>query len=471
MMMKKLLARFFSVRYMLKPSQRTDKPLPPSKDVYARQYRMSWPCALESILVSLIGSIDTMMVGGIGPAAITAVGLTNQPKFILLAVIFSLNAGVTAVCARRKGQNDHEGANRCLRQSFILSLSLSILMAILGTIFAEPILLFAGAASDTIADATAYFQILMISIVFMSVSLTINAAQRGCGNTKLSMRTNVVANVVNVIFNYFLINGIWIFPELGVRGAAIATVIGNIVGCGMSVLSVVRHTHFLDLRGNVSWGFDRRTMKSLVSISGSAMVEQVFMRIGFFTYAKIVAGLGTIPFAAHQICMNIINLSFAAGDGLGVAASSLVGQSLGEKRPDMAIIYGKTGQRMAFCVSTVLFFVFIFARHFLVSLFTNDASVIAMGGVIMIIIAFTTHIQTAQVVYSGCLRGSGDTKFVALSSFVSIGIIRPLLSWVLCFPCGLGLVGAWLGLFGAQTMRLLFCMTRFCGGKWTKIEV
>ena len=126
---------------------------------------------------------------------------------------------------------------------------------------------------------------------------------------------------------------------------------------------------------------------------------------------------------------------------------------------------------MAFCVSNVLFFLFIFARHFLVSLFTNDADVIAMGGVIMIIIAFTTHIQTAQVVYSGCLRGSGDTKFVALSSFVSIGIIRPLLSWVLCFPCGLGLVGAWLGLFGDQTMRLLFCMTRFCGGKWTKIEV
>ena len=334
-----------------------------------------------------------------------------------------------------------------------------------------PILLFAGAGPDTIEDAVIYFQILMISIVFMSLSLTINAAQRGAGNTKISMRTNLAANIVNIILNYLLINGIWVFPKMGVAGAAAATAIGNIVGCIMSVMSLFYHAHFLDFRTKTSWRFDRKTMGALVSISGSAMVEQVFMRIGFFTYAKIVAGLGTVAFATHQICMNIINLSFSFGDGLGVAASSLVGQSLGEKRPDMAIIYGKTGQRMAFCISSALFVFFLLGRHFLMELFTDDARVIALGGIILIIIACTTHVQTAQVVYSGCLRGAGDTKFVALSSFISIGIIRPGLSWILCFPCGLGLVGAWLGLFGDQFLRMIFCMTRFRGGRWTKIEL
>ena len=89
--MTNLIRRFFSIRYMLKPSQHTDKPLPATKEVYKRQFDLTWPCAVESVLVSLIGSIDTMMVGGIGPEAIAAVGITNQPKFILLAVIFSLN--------------------------------------------------------------------------------------------------------------------------------------------------------------------------------------------------------------------------------------------------------------------------------------------------------------------------------------------------------------------------------------------
>lgn len=465
------LRRLFSVEHMLKPSHRTGQPLPTTKEVYQRQFQMSWPCALESVLVSLIGAMDTMMVGGLGPEAIAAVGITNQPKFILLAMIFSLNVGVTAVVARRKGEQDMNGANRCLRQCMIISLVLSVLMGIVGFVFARPILEFAGAEPEILADATAYFQIIMISIIFMSVSLTINAAQRGAGNTKISMRTNVGANAVNIVFNYFLINGIAFFPELGVRGAAWATVIGNIVGCGMSVVSLLHRAAFLDLRYRVSWMFDKKTMSSIVGVSGSAMVEQVFMRVGFFTYAKIVATLGTVAFATHQICMNIINLSFAVGDGLGVAASSLVGQSLGAKRPDMAIIYGKAGQRLALCVSTVLFFLFLLGGGFLVSLFTDDAQVVAMGAKIMVIVAFTTHVQTSAIVYSGCLRGSGDTKFVALTSFISIGIIRPILSWILCTPMGLGLIGAWLGLLADQAMRFTLNMLRFKSGHWTKIQI
>ena len=195
------------------------------------------------------------------------------------------------------------------------------------------------------------------------------------------------------------------------------------------------------------------------------------MRIGFFTYAKIVASLGTIAFATHQICMNIINISFSFGDGLSVAASSLVGQSLGAKRPDLAIIYGKTGQRMAFVVSTGLVFFFILGREMLMALFTDDAEVIALGSLIILIIACTTHFQTAGVVFSGCLRGAGDTRFVALVSFISIAIIRPLLSWVLCFPVGWGLVGAWIGLWADQAMRMTLNMIRFKNGRWTKIEL
>ena len=432
---------------------------------------MSWPCAFEAVLVSLVGSIDIMMVGGLGAEAIAAVGLTNQPKFVLLAMIFSLNVGVTAIVARRKGAEDFKGANSCLKQSIILSFIISLIMAISGYIFANEIMLFAGAGEDVINDSVAYYKILMVSIVFTSLSLTINAAQRGVGNTKISMRTNVVANIVNLIFNYFLINGIWIFPRLEVRGAAIATTLGSIVGFLMSVFSVYYNTRILDLRGKGNWKFDKATMKAFLSISGSSVVEQVFMRIGFFSFAIIVAALGTIAFATHQICMNVINLSFCFGDGLSAAAASLVGQNLGAKRPDKAKIYGKTGQRMAFIVSTVLFFVFILARKQIIMLFNSEEHIVSLGGMIMIIIAFTTHAQTSQTVYNGCLRGAGDTKFVALISFISIALIRPGLAWILCFPANLGLKGAWIALFADQTMRYILGKKRFDSGKWTKIKI
>lgn len=468
--MGNLLKRFFSIDYMLKKDEILGT-LPTTKEVYKNSFNMSWPCAFEAVLVSLVGSIDIMMVGGLGAEAIAAVGLTNQPKFVLLAMIFSLNVGVTAIVARRKGAEDFKGANSCLKQSIILSFIISLIMAVSGYIFANEIMLFAGAGEDVIDDSVAYYKILMVSIVFTSLSLTINAAQRGVGNTKISMRTNVVANIVNLIFNYFLINGIWIFPRLEVRGAAIATTLGSIVGFLMSVFSVYYNTKILDLRGKGNWKFDKATMKAFLSISGSSVVEQVFMRIGFFSFAIIVAALGTIAFATHQICMNVINLSFCFGDGLSAAAASLVGQNLGAKRPDKAKIYGKTGQRMAFIISTVLFFVFILARKQIIMLFNSEEHIVSLGGMIMIIIAFTTHAQTSQTVYNGCLRGAGDTKFVALISFISIALIRPGLAWILCFPANLGLKGAWIALFADQTMRYILGKKRFDSGKWTKIKI
>jgi len=468
--MNTVIKRLLSVEFMLKPSQRLGG-LPKSKEAYNTAFKMAWPSAMESVLVSLIGSVDTMMVGSLGAAAIAAIGITNQPKFILLAMIFSLNVGVTAVVARRKGENDMEKANATLRQSLIISFALAFVMAIMGFAFARPILIFAGAKSDVINLSVSYFRILMVSIVFTAISLTINAAQRGVGNTKISMRTNLIANIFNIVFNYLLINGIGFFPKLGVRGAAIATVIGSFVGCVLSVRSLFYNAGFLKFEPNASWKFDKATMKAIINISGSSVAEQVFMRIGFFFYAKIVAGLGTIAFATHQICMNIINLSFSFGDGLSIASSSLVGQSLGAKRSDMAIVYGKIGQRMAFGISTILFVVFIAGRNFFMGLFTSNPKIIALGSIIIIIIAFATHLQTSQVVVSGCLRGAGDTKFVAMTSIVSVGVIRPILAWVLCYPLGVGLIGAWLALFFDQIIRLVMNFKRFSGGKWTKIEL
>lgn len=468
--MKELFRKLFTIQGMVKPEQ-IKGDIPTSKEAYTTAFKIAWPSAIETALVSLVGSIDTMMVGGLGAAAIAAVGITNQPKFILLAMIFSLNVGVTAIVARRRGQNDKDGANSCLRQSLIICFGLALVMAAVGFYFARPILVFAGAESDVIELAVGYFRILMVSLVFTSISLTINAAQRGSGNTKISMRTNLAANGVNLVCNFFLINGIWIFPKFGVNGAAMATVIGSVVGCIMSIRSLYRANSYVRLSFKGGLKFDKQTMKGLLAVSGSAMVEQVFMRVGFFAYAKIVATLGTVAFATHQICMNVINISFSFGDGLSIASSSLVGQSLGAKRPDMAIIYGKIGQRMSFIISTALFFLFVFGRNFIMDLFTDDPKIIALGAIILIIIAFTTHVQTSQVVISGCLRGAGDTTFVAMGSFISIGVIRPLLTYLLCIPLGFGLIGAWAGLFADQLLRLVINYRRFSQGKWTNIEI
>jgi putative MATE family efflux protein len=465
-----IINRIYSVKYMIKPEQKQGE-IPPDKEVYKNAIQMAWPSALEAVLVQLIASADLIMVGGLGAAAISAVGISNQPKFILLAVIFSLNIGVTAITARRRGEDDREGANRALRQSLILCGVLSFFLSVFGYFFSRPMLLFAGAQKDVIDLADSYFKIISIGNFFTSLSLTINAAQRGCGNTKISMRTNVLANLVNLFFNYLLIHGHLGLPALGVTGAAIATAIGNFVGFLMSLRSIIGHHEFLELKRNESWKFDKATVGSILNISSSAFIEQVFMRIGFFTTTKLVAGLGTVDFATHQICMNIISISFAFGDGLGIASSALVGQGLGSKRKDMATIYGKTLQRIALSVGIIFVFIFATFGGYIVSFYSNDAAVIREGAKIMLIVAGTAPIQTSQVVISGSLRGAGDTKFVAITSFISIGLLRPGTTWLFCYPLGLGLVGAWLSFGTDQTLRLIINYWRFLKGKWTAIKI
>lgn len=464
------LSKFFSCNQMIKPEQQIGT-IPPSKQIYQNTMNLAWPSAVERVLVSLVGAMDTMMVGVLGAEAIAAVGITQQPTFILLAIIFSLNIGVTALVARRCGEEDYANANKILRQSIILVGMLSALLACVGFIFATPILSWMGAGSDTLTDATIYFRTIVIGMFFNALSLNINAAQRGAGNTKIAMYTNITANLVNLVFNFLLIGGHFGFPSLGVAGAGIATVLGNIVAFTIAIYGILHSKTPLKLHLKESWKLDFKVLKSIFNISSSAMVEQLCMRIGFLAYTKMITNLGTVAFATHQICNNILNMTFSVGDGMSMAASSLVGRNLGAKRSDLSIIYGKTAQRIGLVVSMALVLVYIFGRTPLVGAFTDDPQIIVLGSTIMLIVAAVSPLQISQVIISGSLRGAGDTKFVARTSFISILVIRPIITFILCYTLKLGLLGAWIALLLDQGLRLLLNVIRFSEGNWIKIKL
>lgn len=464
------LVDYFSCQKMIKDSQKLGT-IPPSKQIYQNTINLAWPSALERMLVSLVSAIDTMMVGVLGASAIAAVGITQQPTFILLAIIFSLNVGVTAIVARRCGEEDFVSANKTLRQSIIVVGLLSIILAAIGFIFAKPILTWMGAAPDVLGDAILYFRTIVIGMVFNALSLNINAAQRGAGNTKIAMTTNVTANLVNLVFNFLLIGGHFGFPKLGVLGAGISTVLGNIVAFIIATYGILHSKTELQLNFKDSWKLDKVTIKGIFKISNSAMVEQLCMRIGFLAYTKMITNLGTVAFATHQICMNILNMTFSVGDGMGMAASSLVGRNLGAKRADLSIIYGKTAQRIGVIFSSLLVIIYILFGKPLVGLFTDDNMIITLGGQIMLIVAIVSPLQISQVIISGSLRGAGDTKFVARTSFISILMIRPVITFILCYGFGLGLIGAWVALLLDQTLRLLLNIIRFSSGKWIYVKI
>ena len=445
--------------------------IPSSKEAYKTSLNIAFPSVIEMVSMSLIGMVSTAMVSQLGYGAVAAVGLVGQPRMLFMSLLFALNVGVTAVISRRKGQGDQMAARLCLRQAVLIGLAISVVMSILAIIMARPLMLFAGAQPDTIELASSYFRIIMLVMPLNALTMTISAAQRGIGNTRVTMVVNVVANIVSVIFHFLLIDGNFGFPALGVDGAAIAVAISGFAGLVMALGYIIKSDAYLKVSFRDNWRPDLPMIKSIAKIGGNSIIEQLFLRVGFFLYAMIVARLGTLAFASHQIAMQLMMLSFTFGDGIAVATTALVGQGLGAKRPDLSMMYGKIGTRLAFIVSVVLATFTFTARFWFPTMFTNDPYIITTVAGLLVILAIMQPIQTTQLVMAGSLRGSGDTKFVAFTMLLSVAIARPLFSAIMVYLLGFGIQGAWVAVIIDQTLRLVMLYGRFAKGKWMEIKI
>ena len=445
-----------------------------SKELVLEAIRMAWPAVLESFFVALAGMIDTMMVSTLGTYAVAAVGLTTQPKFIALALFLSSNIAVNALAARRFGQKNRENANKILYTAIVFVIISALIISTVTFIGADQIIRWCGSNADTHEAGVTYFRVIQAGMIFNVLSLVINAAQRGCGNTQIAMTTNVTSSIVNIVFNYLLIGGNFGFPRLGMFGAALATVLGTVVACIMSIISISKSDCFLSIpyiiKHKIKPGFD--AFRSIISLSFNLLLENIAMRIGFLTTSIIAAKLGTDAFAAHQVGMNLLSLAFSLGDGMQVAAVALIGRSLGEKNTEIAKHYGNICQKIGFIISVVLAVIMFFFGREIFSLFFNKADILDMGVLISRYIMVIVLFQVSQIIFAGCLRGAGDIKYCLWASLISVTIIRTLVTWSLAGGIlNLGLSGIWLGVLSDQLSRFIFLSIRFKEGKWTEIAI
>jgi putative MATE family efflux protein len=404
-----------------------------SKALYSDIMKIAWPSLAELLLSSLVNMVDMMMVGGLGAGAISAVGLVLQPRFLLMTMIMSLNTGATAVIARARGAQDQERANSVLRQSLVLATVISIICAFFGTVFAEWMVTFMaanGMEKQTIELGVTYFKIQSITFMIPSWSFCISAALRGTGNSKPCMVYNIVANLVNILFNWLLINGNLGFPKLGVAGASIATVIGQTVGTIMAFFSVSSGKYYLKLKISLKtiFKFEKDDVSGMATVGIPAMIEHLLCGRArdLQPYSRYT---WRDNMATYQICLNVQSLTMMNGQSFAVSATSLIGQSLGKLRLDMAEQYGRRCRQLAFMFPCSLRCVYHFPEQ-LVMLYNRDPLIVSTGGVVMLFVAFLQPIHSSQFVLGGILRGAGDTKITALYVLITTVIIRTSLGYL-----------------------------------------
>ncbi|HHY12108.1 MAG TPA: MATE family efflux transporter [Firmicutes bacterium] len=432
---------------------------------------LALPALIEQTLMTLVSMADMIMVGRLGPWAITAVGLSNQPMFVAMSVFIALNVGATALVARFVGAGEPEEASKVARQALMIAVIMGFILAVIGLSSAGGILHFMGAEEDVIGPGTEYLRVVCMGLPVWAVSISLTAALRGAGDTRTPMTVNIVANLVNVVGNYLLIYGHLGLPRLGVKGAGVATTISRAVACALMLSKVIKGDKVIKISRGDSFKFDSGIIKRILNVGIPAALEQVVMRSGQMTFARIVSSFGTITYAAHQIAINIEGFSFTPGFSFSIASTTLVGQCLGAKNPDRAERVGWEAVRIGAFTGIATGIVYFFFGKYFAYLYTDDATVMALAAGALKIIALVQPFMLSNFILMGGLRGAGDTRWTLYITMAGFWGLRVVTAYLLAIKMGMGLYGAWIGMALDMVGRATLAGLRFRAGGWKHTRV
>lgn len=441
------------------------------RQIQKRIWNLAYPAIIEQLLITMVSMADMIMVGGLGASAIAAIGISNQPIFTANAFFSAISIGSTALIARLMGAQDYKVANQAARQSLILAISASLVLMLGVLAFAPAMIHFMHAEADVAPLAIIYSRIMGVSLVFSLTSMILNGALRGAGDMRTPMRVNVIANIINIIFNWFLIYGIGPFPRLGIAGAAISTLISHIVAFILVLSVFFSGKSVLSLKRGQSYRPDWAIIKRILNVGLPASVEQLIMRAGMMFYARTVSSLGTTAYAAHQIAINSEGITFTPGMGFSMASTTLVGQSLGAGMPERAKRFGIESRHLAMLSMGTLGLLLLFFPAQIIGFYTSDPAVIEQGVICLRIIALVQPLMGITFVMMGSLRGAGDTRFVMLVTMLGIWGGRLGTAYLLVNVMDLGLKGAWIAMAVDHVVRGSLASLRFHQGGWQKVRV
>lgn len=443
-----------------------------SKKLILKNYwKVALPASIEGILLNLMLLADLIMVGTLGIEQAAAVGIVSQPKMILQMVVSALGIAITAVVARRKGENDIKGMNSCIKQSFLFVFIVYSILIGIAILFSQDIIKFAGANEEYLYYGNIYFKYIAISIFFKAFCVVFSSAQIGVGNIKIVLISGLIGNSINVILNYIFIFGKFGISPLGIKGAGIATIIGNFIIFIILLFSMIDNKNDINILKYGNYKFSSDVIKPLKEIGFNSFLEHIFERIGLFIFAMMIASLGTVAMGTHHYLILLWDLYFYFGIGMSGASASFTGRKLGEKRKDLAIMYLNLEKYSGLIVSILVAILFILSKGLIFKILSNNNDVILLGSKVIIIVAFLIIPQTQAQVTAGSLRGAGDNRFIAQYSLFVSAILKPIFAYIFAFSLNLGLVGMWLAFFMDEFLKMILAQYRINEGIWLNKEV
>lgn len=388
-----------------------------------RVLSLAAPVIGENLLQTLLGVVDTILVAGLGAVALAGVGSALQVIFVLIAALSALSVGASVLVAQAYGAGDLAAARRFARQSLLWSVLVALPLALVGLPLTPTIIGLFGLPADVARVATDYLAVTIGTIVALTTSLIGGGVLRGVGDSRTPMLITLLTNVINVALAYVLIYGHLGAPALGAVGSAWATFAARLVGALVLVGVLLRGRNGVGIGGPGSWWPELAMARRVLGIGLPAAIEEVLVIGAFATLTPIVAALGTEALAAHRVVINVLSLSFLPGIGFGIAATALVGQSVGARRPAEARAVATLALRWAIGWMGALGVVFILFATPAMQIFTNDQVMIDIGAAAIRMVALAQPFWAATFVFAGALRGTGNTRTPLLITSVAVWAI------------------------------------------------
>ncbi|MGD9561801.1 MAG: MATE family efflux transporter [Pyrinomonadaceae bacterium] len=434
--------------------------------IFAALVILAIPMILEMSMESLFAIVDTFFVAKLGAESVAVVGLTESILALIYAVGIGLSIGATATVARRVGEKDMDGAARTATHAVYLGMAVSLLMGAAGVIFAPRILGLLGAEPHVVELGVPFMRIMLGTNGVIVFLFLLNGIFRGAGDAAIALRVLIIANGLNILFCPMFIFGIGPFPELGVTGAAVATVCGRGAGVAYAAWTLFGrsngrlHVHL------EHWTFDPKLLIGLVRLSGTAVLQFLVSTASWSVLVTIMAAFGTIALAGYQIGLRVIIFVLLPAVGLANAAATLVGQNLGAGRPHRAersvwIASGLNAGLLGLAGAVLVIF-----SGPVISIFTTDPAVAAVGRDCLRIVGYGYAFYGLAIVMESSFNGAGDTWTPTYLNFFLFWVLEIPLAYVLANHYGLGPQGVFWAITIAFSSLAVVSALMFKRGKW-----
>ncbi len=420
------------------------KPVHGIKEVNKKILTMILPITVENILQMIAGLVSMGMVGRIDVLAIGALGISMRITQIVWALFKGIATGATVFVAQYHGAGEHKKVMTVIQQTMLSTLAAVILLELLIIVFAPILLSVFNPEAELLKQAVVYIRFVALELPFLAIMLVIGGVLQGMGNARTPMVITMTMNIVNIAVGYILIFGKLGLPALGIRGAAIATVVSQLAALSLGLYVLFNKNGIMRSYFNKSFFIvDIRQIKNIYRVGLPSSMESVFWQLAAIIITRAILTFGETAFAAHQLGLQAESISYMPAAGFAVAATALVGQALGAKDKDLAKLYFKQIMKGALCITAVCASILVFLPGLTLSLLTDNKEIIGLGSVYLILMGIVQFPQNAAGVLSGSMRGAGHTKVPMLVAGIGLWGIRVPMVLILAYKLKLSIVAIW----------------------------